>query len=180
MSRAESISSDTPAQRDMFNLGMFYNLFSPQGNFDDTDSTATPLPLSSIQMAQIQEAGSSPDSVVGAGFRKCCYLLRVTACHRKRRSCSQTVQGGGPYHFWSEGRVNLFPLQLFPVDLSKQRMLADVSSHAQPLLRFSHKKLQRSREGLIHFCRVREGGGTLFGARAAGSFADPCGCGTLT
>lgn len=31
-------------------------------------------------------------------------------------------------------------------------MLADVSSHAQPLLRFSHKKLQRSREGIIHFC----------------------------
>lgn len=65
--------------------------------------------------------------------------------------------GGSPYHFWSEGWVNLFPLKFFPVDLSKQRMLANVSSHAQPLLRFSHKKLQGGREGMVHFCDEEAG-----------------------
>lgn len=31
-------------------------------------------------------------------------------------------------------------------------MLADVSSHAQPLFRFPHKKLQGSRERVLHIC----------------------------
>lgn len=31
-------------------------------------------------------------------------------------------------------------------------MLADVSSHAQPLFGFPHKKLQGSRGGVLHVC----------------------------
>jgi hypothetical protein len=38
-------------------------------------------------------------------------------------------------------------------------MLADVSSHSQPLLRFSHKKLQGGRKGIVHFFDEEAGSG---------------------
>lgn len=55
----------------------------------------------------------------------------------------------GPYHFRPEWWVNLLSFKLFPVDLPKQRVLADVSPHSQPLFRFPHKELSKSRKGAV-------------------------------
>lgn len=53
------------------------------------------------------------------------------------------------YHFRSERWVNLLSLQLFPVDLTEQGVLADVPPHSQPVLGLPHEELRRSREGTV-------------------------------
>lgn len=68
---------------------------------------------------------------------------------RKARWLEPNGPWVGPYHFRPERWVNLLSFKLFPIDLPKQCMLADVSPHSQPLFGLSHEELKGAERALL-------------------------------